>query len=82
MSETATYDDGSSVVDDLLSKLKDYYESSKFYNPVIWPKIDQNYDPAKYGGVWGPWGSGDADVNCDWVRGRNPSRRKCYLKQN
>ena len=62
MSTTATYDDGSLVVDDLLEKLKKYYESSKF-SPVIWPRIDKNYDPADYQGVWEPWGVNDVDVN-------------------
>ena len=62
MSATATYDDGSLVVDDLLEKLKKYYESSKF-SPVIWPRIDKNYDPADYQSVWEPWGVNDADVN-------------------
>ena len=62
VSATATYDDGSLVVDDLLEKLKKYYESSKF-SPVIWPRIDENYDPADYQGVWEPWGANDVDVN-------------------
>ena len=62
VSATETYDDGSLIVDDLLEKLKNYYESSKF-SPVIWPRIDQDYDPADYQGVWEPWGANDADVN-------------------
>ena len=62
VSDTATYDDGSSVKDDLLGKLRDYYESSK-YQEAFWPSLDETYDPADYGGVWEPWGTDDADVN-------------------
>ncbi len=41
-----------SVVQMMLGKLQDYY---KTIVPVLWPDPDPNCDPAKRGGVWGPW---------------------------
>ena len=41
-----------SVVKMMLGKLDEYYQTIV---PVIYPDPDPNCDPAKRGGVWGPW---------------------------
>ena len=41
-----------SVVKMMLGKLDDYYQTIV---PVIYPDPDPDCDPAKRGGVWGPW---------------------------
>nr|XP_054764493.1 arylsulfatase B-like [Lytechinus pictus] len=40
------------VVEMLLRRLQNYYEDSV---PPRYPPSDMNADPAKHGGVWGPW---------------------------
>ncbi|XP_072051396.1 arylsulfatase I-like [Amphiura filiformis] len=40
------------VVDLILDRMQDYYNTMV---PPLWPNPDPNCDPAKHGGVWGPW---------------------------
>ena len=41
-----------SVVDKMLNRLEDYWKSMV---PPKFPGNDPDCDPAKHGGVWGPW---------------------------
>ena len=40
------------VVDEMLGKIAAYNYTAV---PVSWKEFDPNCDPAKNGGVWGPW---------------------------
>ncbi|XP_072050879.1 arylsulfatase B-like [Amphiura filiformis] len=40
------------IVNVMLNRLQEYLDNM---TTPVWPKMDASYDPANYGGVWGPW---------------------------
>ncbi|XP_072050880.1 arylsulfatase B-like [Amphiura filiformis] len=40
------------IVNVMLNRLQEYLDNM---TTPIWPHMDASYDPANYGGVWGPW---------------------------